>query len=148
MSAGLFVDTNVLVYNRDASDPDKQRRAHLWMEALWRSGRGRLSLQVLQEYYVTVTSKLSPGLDAATARREVLAFSAWRPLAVDLTLVESAWNLQDRFSISWWDALIVGAAQRCGARFLLTEDLQCGQTFDELQVVDPFHFEPAEILGG
>jgi predicted nucleic acid-binding protein len=146
MSANLFVDTNVLVYSRDSSEPDKQRRAHLWVRELWRTGRGRLSLQVLQEYYVTVTSKLSPGLDATTARREVLAFSAWRPVAADVTLMESAWSLQDRFSLSWWDALIVAAAKRSGSRFLLTEDLRHEQTFDRLRVVNPFHCEPGDIL--
>lgn len=146
MSATVFVDTNVLVYSRDTSDPEKQQRAHLWMRALWQTGEGRLSFQVLQEYYVTVTAKLSPGLDAATARRELLALSAWRPVAVDVTLLETAWSLQDRFSLSWWDALIVAAAQRGGSRFLLTEDFQHEQRFEQLQVVDPFRSEPETIL--
>ena len=63
MSAKVFVDTNILVYCRDASEPEKQEQALAWMAGLWQTGRGRLSFQVLQEFYVTVTQKLKPGLD-------------------------------------------------------------------------------------
>lgn len=71
-----FVDTSILVYARDTTELEKHERAHQWLEHLWRQGTGRLSYQVLQEYYVTVTHKLSPGLPAADTRDDVRAFDA------------------------------------------------------------------------
>jgi predicted nucleic acid-binding protein len=124
MSADVFVDTNVLVYARDASETAKQKLAASWMEQLWRTGRGRLSFQVLEEFYVTVTQKLRPGLNPESARSDVRSLLAWQPIALDAQLMDGAWSLQDRYATSWWDALIVSAAQRSGCRYLLTEDLQ------------------------
>ncbi len=65
---------------------------------------------------------------------------------MDLTLLEDAWSLQDRFSLSWCGSLIVGAAQRSGSRFLLTEDLRHELSFDQLRVVNPFLCAPGEII--
>lgn len=144
--SGVFVDTNVLVYARDASEPAKQPRARAWMEALWRSRTGRISVQVLEEYYVTVTSKLDPGLDPSEARSDVRSLSAWRPLPLDGDLVEGAWEIEDRRGFAFWDALIVAAARRSGCRHLLSEDLQDGQDLGGLEVVDPFLTAPAELL--
>lgn len=86
MSApGVFVDTNVLVYARDARDPRKQTAAAEWLAELWASRRGRISAQVLQEYYVTVTAKLDPGLSLEEAREDVIALRSWHPLAPSRT---------------------------------------------------------------
>jgi predicted nucleic acid-binding protein len=145
MTAPVFVDTNVLVYRRDASEPEKQRQAEAWMENLWRSRRGRLSYQVLHEFYVTVTEKLDPGLGRESARREVRSLWTWRPLPVDARVVEAAWGIQDRYRLSWWDALIAAAAQVSGCRYLLTEDLQEGQELGDLRVVNPFLNPPASL---
>jgi predicted nucleic acid-binding protein len=145
MSAKVFVDTNVLVYCRDASEPKKQARTSAWMAALWEQRTGRLSFQVLQEYYVTVTAKLSPGLSRELARREVLMLLAWRPLAVDERLIEGAWLLQDRHKLSWWDALIVAAAQSAGCRYLLSEDFQEGYDWGNMTVVNPFRTGPKDL---
>ena len=138
----IFVDTNVLVYARDAGAAAKQTRAGEWMEFVWRSRRGRISMQVLHEFYVTVTQKLTPGIDRAIARTEVRSFLPWRPVVGDERVVERAWAVQDRFGLSWWDALIVGAGQVAGAGILLTEDLQHGQDLDGLRVVNPFEEGP------
>lgn len=143
----VFVDTNVLVYARDASEPEKQPVASSWLEALWESREGRLSTQVLQEYYVAVTRKLAPGLDRDQARTDVRALESWRPLDLDAPLLESAWEAEDRFGFAFWDTLIVAAARRLGCAHLLTEDLQDGQDLDGLVVIDPFRHEPGEILG-
>ena len=134
----VFVDTNVLVYSRDASEPAKQARARDLLEELWRSSRGRLSWQVLQEFYVTVTAKLDPGMHAQRARTEVRELATWDPVRTTQPVIEGAWALQDRFSLSFWDALIVSAARVSGCKTLLTEDLQHGQQFDELEIVNPF----------
>ena len=138
MTGPVFVDTNVVVYRYDAREPEKQRRADDWLTMLWRRRSGRLSFQVLQECYATLTRKLKPAMATADAQRVVRALAAWRPTAVDLPTLERAWLLQRRFSLSWWDALIVAASQVSECRVLLTEDLQHGQEFDMTRVVDPF----------
>lgn len=138
MTAPVFVDTNVLVYARDASEPDKQSRAADWIGQLWERRRGRLSTQVLQEFYVTVTRKLDPGMAPQEARRDVRDLLAWRPVPMEPVLIQRAWDVQDRFDFSFWDALIVAAAQFSGCRYLLTEDLSADQEVDDLRVVDPF----------
>ena len=143
MSDLVFVDSNVLVYRRDASEGGKQSRAAAWIEHLWRTRTGRLSMQVLQEYYHAVTRRLTPGLPAGEARQEVRELASWQPVATDVELVAGAWEVEDRYGFSFWDALIVSAAQHSGCARLLTEDLQAGQDLDGMLVVDPFASEPA-----
>ena len=145
MSARVFVDTNVLVYCRDASEPEKQGQAAAWMAALWERRAGRLSYQVLQEFYVTVTAKLSPGMDREAARRDVQALLAWKPVPVEGRVLTGAWHLQDRYHLSFWDALIAAAAQAAGCRYLLSEDFQDGLEVGDVRVVNPFGARP-EIL--
>jgi len=142
----VFVDTNVLVYSRDASEPRKQNQAIVWMKHFWGTGNGRVSFQVLQEFYVTVTEKLRPGLDPDQARSDVQALFAWRPIPIETRVIQGAWPNQDRFRLSWWDSLIVAAAQIGDCRYLLTEDLQDGQEFGNLRVINPFAHSP-ESLG-
>jgi predicted nucleic acid-binding protein len=142
MNADVFVDTNVLVYARDAAEPDKQRRAARWMEHLWRQHTGRVSFQVLHEYYVTVTAKLDPGMAPADARADVRALLAWAPTGPGPERLELAWQLQDRFGLSWWDAQIVAATQQSGCATLLSEDLQHGQVFGSVEVRSPFLSAP------
>jgi predicted nucleic acid-binding protein len=142
MTGPVFVDTNVLVYARDASERDKQKRANAWLVYLWRSRAGRLSMQVLYEFYVTVTEKLRSGIDRKAARRDVRNLMAWHPARLDRTVLEGAWAVQDRYKQSWWDALIISAAQVSRSRTLLTEDLQEGQRFGEVEVVNPCAREP------
>ncbi|MBI4208681.1 MAG: PIN domain-containing protein [Deltaproteobacteria bacterium] len=142
MSGSYFVDTNVLVYARDASEPQKQELAEQWLTFLWESRNGRLSIQVLNEYYATVTQKLDPGLRPALARKDVRDLMAWQPISLDTQTLENAWTVQDRFKLSWWDSLIVSAAQISGCKYLLTEDIQNQQDLYGLQVVNPFKENP------
>lgn len=147
MTDTVFVDTNVLVYVRDRSEEEKQRLAAAWMAVLWESRRGRLSHQVLQEYYVTATSRLEPPRPLEDVREDVWALRSWKPHAPDYETMETAWTVQDRFGLSGWDALIVAAALRTGSRWLLTEDLQDGQDLMGVTVVNPFRHAPEEVLG-
>jgi predicted nucleic acid-binding protein len=140
----VFVDTNVLLYEWDARAADKRERSARWLAELWHSRRGRLSYQVLAEYYVTVTRKLKPGMPAAAARRNVRTYLVWRPVVSDSRLIEAAWEAQDEFRLSWWDALIVAAAKAARCRYLLTEDLQHGQDLDGVLVISPFKADPAD----
>ena len=151
MTGPVFVDTNVLVYRADASDPVKQARADAWYRFLWQARAGRLSFQILLELYSILTRKLTPGFDQPEAREIVRELTAWRPVLVDLTVVERAWLLQKDHLLSWWDSLVVAAAQTCECRVLLTEDLQDGQVFDSVRVVSPFALPnrtPSEVLEG
>lgn len=138
MNARVFVDTNILLYARDSGQPMKQPIAHDWMRALWQSREGRLSFQVLNEYYVNVTQKLKPGLPIEIARQDVRALLAWNPAKSDAGLLESAWVLADRYGFSWWDAQVVAAARRQDCNFLLSEDLQHGLDVAGMRVVNPF----------
>jgi predicted nucleic acid-binding protein len=147
MSANCFVDTNLLVYFRDASETQKQQSARDWLVRLWRERCGPLSFQVLSEYYVTVTERLKPGLDPEDARSDIRNLMAWNPITMDRRVLEGAWPIQDQFGFSWWDALIVSAAQRANCRLLLTEDLQDGQQIDELTIRNPFQHTPSVLLG-
>lgn len=141
MSA-VFVDTNVLVYLRDSTEPEKQRGAAEWMTYLWDTGLGRVSGQVLHEYYVTVTRKLDPGMPADEARSDIAALRAWNPLRPDADILEDTWAVEDRYGFSFWDAMIVAAARRLGCSILLTEDLQDGRELGDLVVRSPFTTTP------
>lgn len=143
--AAVFVDTNVLVYCEDAAFPRKQARAIEWLELLWRTRRGRLSVQVLDEFYVTLTRKLKPAFPTGDARAEVRRYQTWQPLTQDHALMEAAWAFEVRYGLSFWDSLIVASAQQLGCELLLSEDLQHGQRFGGLQVIDPFKVAPAEV---
>ena len=139
MTGLFFVDTNILVYARDNSEPEKQPLAREWLEHLWKTQQGRISMQVLQEYYQVVTRRLQPGLKRSIAHEDIRDLMAWSPVAIDRQMLEHAWAAEERFRLSWWDALIVGAARQAGCRYLLSEDLQNGQDLDGLTIVDPFH---------
>ena len=141
----VFIDTNVLVYTRDASEAQKQKQAMAWMSYLWHTRTGRLSFQVIQEYYVTVTNKLDPGLAPDVARQDVRSLLSWQPVHVDGRVIEGAWHLQDHFQLSWWDALIVSAAEIADCDYLLTEDLQEGQELGRVKTINPFRLSPGEF---
>lgn len=138
MTDRVFVDTNVLVYSRDISQGEKQHIAARWMEALWEHGNGRTGIQVLNEFFITVTGKLSPGLDRQDAWADVQDLMSWEPQPVDRVCTEYAFHLHNRYSLSWWDALVVSAARLQQCPILLTEDLQEGAEYDEVRVVNPF----------
>lgn len=144
----VFVDTNVLVHARDSSQHDKQPIAARWIEHLWATRAGRTSTQVLSEYYVTVTRELSPGRPRADARDDVRDLEAWGPLVVDGALIAAGWAVEDRYGFSWWDSLVVAAAQRLECSHLLTEDLQDGQDLGGVTVIDPFRHDPDDVLIG
>jgi len=137
MSDRVFVDTNILVYSRDASETDKQPRALACLEVLWREQRGHISAQVLNEYYVTVTRKLAPGMSADAAWEDVCALMAWDPVAVDDGLLRRARDIEQAHSVSWWDALIVAAAVVAGCDVIYSEDLGDGQVYAGVRVQNP-----------
>jgi len=143
----VFVDTNVLIYSEDGRVPEKQAQALAWLRVLWQRRLGRLSTQVLNEFYTNVTRKIKPPMQPGDARAEVRRYQRWQPWAIDHPTVETAWSVESRFGFSYWDALIVASAQTLGCRYLLSEDLQHGQVVDSVQILNPFLVGP-EILDG
>ena len=149
MTGPVFVDTNVLVYRLDASNQSKQSRAENWIAYLGHHRAARISFQVLQELYATLTRKVKPAFDAEKARAIVRDLAGWQPVAADLAILERAWRIQERYILSWWDALIVAAAHSAACSALLTEDLQHGQLLGQVRVIDPFaspELAPQEVL--
>lgn len=143
MTALVFVDSNVLLYAMDEANPEKQQAARTWRAELWKSRKGRISFQVLGEFYVNAVRKQPAARDEA--RAEVRDLLAWNPLTVDSPLLELGWKMQDRYQLSYSDALIVAAAKASSCRYLLTEDLQTGQKLDGVEVVNPFLQRPESI---
>lgn len=141
MSADLtsqFLDTNILVYAHDSSAGEKHVRAKVLISDLWDSGAGCLSVQVLQEFYVTVTRKVRQPLQREVAAQVVEALSFWRIYAPDAKDVLAAIALQQRHQLSFWDAMIVYSAAQLGCQTLWSEDLNPDQVYDGVQVVNPF----------
>ena len=136
MSPAVFVDTNVLLYAYESSEPVKTARAREWISRLWNDRRGRISMQVVSEYHSNLTRKLRVPEEAAWD--EAAAFFAWRPLPIDEGLLRRAREVQRRYQTSWWDSMIVAAAQLQDCLVLLTEDLQDGTVFGTLAVRSPF----------
>lgn len=135
---GTFVDTNVLVYAYDVDAGEKHDVANARLHELWENESGSLSSQVLQEFYVTVTRKLTKPLRRHAARDVISTYAAWPVHRPDIDDIVSASEVEERHRLSFWDALIVVSARRSGARELLTEDLQGGQRLDGVLVVNPF----------
>jgi len=147
MTAFVFVDTNVFVYERQADDMRKQALAAQWLERLWLEGTGRTSMQVLCEYYATLTRKLDPPVPSHQAWDHVRSLLAWNPPPVDADVLVRGFEIEQRHRLNWWDCLIVASAQLQGCSVLLTEDLQDGAAFDAVTVRSPFALGVSEDLG-
>lgn len=133
-----FVDTNVLLYAHDASEIENQPIARALLEELWADRSGIVSTQVLQEFYVVATRKFDPPMRRSDARELVALYATWVVIQVDTALILDAATLEDRFQLSFWDALIVEAARRAGATRLVSEDLQDGRRIAGTVIEDPF----------
>lgn len=137
MSDKTFVDTNVLIYAHDMDAKAKHEAAKQVLQELWSERAGVLSMQVLQEFYVNVTRKISRPLSKESARLVVSTYTAW---CVDTTHAEisSAFRIEDEAHIGFWDALIMASAIKSGATRLLSEDLNSGQTIAAVKIENPF----------
>jgi predicted nucleic acid-binding protein len=133
-----FVDTSILVFAHDASEPYKQPIARARLEELWVTRSGVLSSQVLQEFYAVATRIQKLSMSPAEAREIIELYSSWSMVSLEPALLITASRLHERHAISWWDALIVEAARVAGAHRLLTEDLQDGQVIEGVRIEDPF----------
>ncbi len=144
MSGRFFLDTNLLIYAIDASDPHKQAVAQKWIATAHESGDGMISYQVGQEWFNVVLRKAVAPLSAneAVSIFHQLLEPLWR-IQSSRELLHTALDLHRRDSISWWDSLIVSAAIQGGCERILSEDLQDGRKIRGVKVMNPFH-----ALGG
>ena len=138
MTDRTFIDTNVLVYRYDDSAPIKQVRAQELLKTGIENETAVVSAQVLGEFFTTVTWKIQNPLSADDAQAAVDLISTLSVVALDLALVRRAISTQKRYGISYWDALIVVAAESAGCTRILSEDLNSGQAYNGVVVVNPF----------
>jgi predicted nucleic acid-binding protein len=133
-----FVDTNVLVYAEDRDAKTKHEVARDLLVRLWDAREGVLSVQVLQEFYVSVTRKLKKPVTSAKALDIIEEYLTWTVVENTGRLLVEAIALQQRAQLSFWDSLIVQAAIEAGCDWLYSEDLTVGQKFGSVVVVNPF----------
>jgi predicted nucleic acid-binding protein len=145
MTGSVFVDANVFVYSRQANEPFKQPLCAEWIERLWKDQTGRTSLQVISETYVTLTRKIRPALAAEDAWDYVRTLLAWNPQPVDAEVARRARDIEQRYRLSWWDSLVVGAAQIQSCAVLLSEDLQDHAVYGSVTVRSPFTLGVSEV---
>ncbi len=133
-----FVDSNILIYAYDVTAGVKHEQAKALVARLWESRDGCLSIQVLQEFYVTVTRKVARPMAGDVAAEVVADLAAWRvhaPIGED---VNQAIAIHRRYAISFWDAMIVRSAAQLGCATLWSEDLNSGQVYAGVRVENPF----------
>jgi predicted nucleic acid-binding protein len=138
LSPPEFVDSNILVYAHDASAGEKHIRARQLIEDLWQSRTGCLSIQVLQEFYVTITKKVSRPLSSDETARIIADLAVWEVHCPRVDNVLDAIGIRETHKISFWDAMIVASATHLGCQVLWSEDLNPGQFFSQLEVQNPF----------
>lgn len=137
MNAKVFIDTNVLVYAHDVDAGSKQSAAVNVLRELWDLDSGAVSMQVLQEFYSTVTRKIASKLPRDEARLIVNYYSRWC-VATTTEEIKRAFQIEDEARINFWDAMIIAAAIKSGATRIFSEDLNPGQTIAGIQIENPF----------
>jgi len=136
MSGKAFLDTNILVYAADRSEPTKSKMARNLVSRLAQKGTPCISTQVAQEFFVTVTRKM--GVAPLVARDLILALKGFERVIVDFEDIQAAIDGHILWRVSFWDALIVTAAKKAQCAVLYTEDLNDGQTIGGIRVINPF----------
>jgi|SRR5580704_354688 predicted nucleic acid-binding protein len=137
MSDKYFVDTNILIYAHERSAGIKHERARQLIERLWLSGQGVLSTQVLQELCINLRRKLAKPLPVEEIRRLIQDYLSWEIVVNTPESVLQALEIELRYKTSFWDALVLQAAESAGAAVLYSEDLAAGQKYGAVQVVNP-----------
>jgi predicted nucleic acid-binding protein len=137
MADKYFIDTNILIYAHDRAAGAKHERARQVIERLWTSGEGVLSTQVLQELCVNLRRKVAKPLPVDEIRRLVQDYLSWEIVVNTPDAVIQALEIETRYKTSFWDALILQAAEQSGAAVLYSEDLAQKQKYGSVQVVNP-----------
>lgn len=133
-----FFDTNILIYASDRSAPEKQDRARRLLKHAIENETGVVSAQVLSEFFMVVTRRIQEPLSIEEAEQVIEQLAILPVVELDLALVRQAIGTCRRYQISYWDSLIVAAAERAGCTRVLSEDLTPGQIYHNVAVVNPF----------
>lgn len=134
----VFVDSNILIYAHDLDAGAKQQRAADRLWELWNTHTGRLSTQVLQEFYVNVTQKIKRPLSKSSAREVVRNYHPWVHSLITPGTAIRASEISEIWRISFWDSMILAAAEQCQAARLLSEDMNHGEVIAGVRIVNPF----------
>lgn len=137
MSDRYFVDTNILLYAHDRLAGVKYTRAKRLIEHLWHSQQGVLSTQVLQEFCANARKKLTHAISADELKAIVEDYLNWNVVVNSPRSILKVLELEDRYRISFWDALILQAAEEAGASMLYSEELNNGEYYGSVQVINP-----------
>ncbi|RKX88241.1 MAG: PIN domain nuclease [Spirochaetes bacterium] len=138
MSDRYFIDTNILVYAHDNKYPKKQIKAQKLIFNGMRENSAVISAQVLSEFFVTVTKKTKQNFSAAAAKHEIMLLSYLQVVDIDFDLVIRALSIKELYQLSYWDSLILSAAERSDCSILYSEDLSSGQKYGKVLCVNPF----------
>ncbi len=141
-----FIDTNVLLYAKDTTAPSKRKQATAWLAALERSGSAVLSAQSLREYYWNMLPGPNSAVVIKALRGELAILDLLVPDELRTDGLARAWDLQDRYRVSFWDALLLASALAANCAIFLSEDLSHGQRIDGMTIVDPFTVAPGDVL--
>ena len=133
-----FLDTNILVYAYDVDEKVKHQIAKDILVECWKSRSGALSTQVLQEFYVTITRKLPKKIPVPEARKILREFLAWPMYQIAPADIVKASELEEKSGYTFWDSLVITAAQNTNAEILYSEDMQDGQQIGDLKIINPF----------
>ena len=132
-----FVDTNILIYAHDRNAGLKHELARQLLERLWSTGQGVVSTQVLQELCVNLRRRVAQPLPAVEIRKLVEDYLSWEVVVNTPESILAALEIEEHYQLSYWDALILHAAESCGATVLYSEDLKAGQHYGAVEVVNP-----------
>jgi len=138
MSGKAFVDTNILIYAHDESTGSKQPRAMRLIDTLWEERRGVLSTQVLQEFAVNLRRVVAVPLSHSEVRRRIQNFLSWEVVSDPPRAILRSLEIEERYQLSFWDAMIVQAAESAGCEILYSEDFTHGREYEGVLVVNPF----------
>ena len=147
MTTGVFVDSTTLLYTQDLRDPIKQARSTQWLRTLLRSSRMMVSLQVLNETYAVVRRKPEFAHWRGEVRPALREMMVWLCAPLTADLLSDAWRIEDLHRTSFWDALLLASANSSGCGHFLSEDLNDGQAYGAVTVINPFRHAPEDVLG-
>ena len=137
MSGKVFVDTNILIYAHDLDSGVKHETAAALLRQLWEEKTGILSTQVIQEFYVNITRKIPHPLSPAQARELIDNYFAWPVIINGTETIRRASEIEERYRLSFWDALIIAAAVQANADRVISEDFSTGAMIEGLLIVNP-----------
>jgi len=143
----VFVDSTTILYTLDLAEPRKRTICSAWLRRLRLANALILSPQVLNEIYSVVSRKQAFAAARSSIRGHLGDYMVWATAPFTTATLTGAWRLQDLHGVSFWDALLLASANAAGCRHFLTEDLNDGQLYGEVRVVDPFRHAPEDVLG-